>query len=889
MKGKSKKDRGAGGKHTKGKSAVATPEKHELTVVAIGASAGGIEALTELITHLPADTGMAFVLIQHLDPNHHSILTELIARKTAMSVREVSDGMSVGPNKIYVIPPNSTMSISGDFLHLAPRVDSRGLHMSVDQFMRALAEQKGNHAVGIILSGTGTDGTLGIAEIQAQGGVTFAQDEASAKYYGMPRSAVASGSVDYVLPPKQIAAELARIALHPYIGPSSPSEHSGSLPVANDGLGTIFQMLRRTTGVDFTHYRQTTILRRIQRRMVVHKLDKIQDYVKYVHSNPAETKALYQDILINVTSFFRNPKVFDILRSTVFPAIRKGQAPGRGIRVWTPGCASGEETYSVAIALLEFLGEQAYQIPIQFFGTDVSDLSITKARSGLYPDNISGDVSPERLRRFFTKTESGYRVSKTIRDMCIFAQHNVLNDPPFSQMNLVCCRNLLIYMEPVLQNRVISLFHYALQPGGYLLLGTSEGLGSTTGLFATEDRTHKMFSKITAAAGTQVSFSLRPALERSNFGAYRMPARHPEAGWNYSEAQKEFDRRLLSQYTPATVFVNEDMEIIHTRGNVNRYLKLAPGRASLSLLKMAREGLSIELRNAISKAKKDNTVVSKKNLQIKNGHGHGDIGKDLSRLISFDVVPVTLGNLEETYCMIVFQDESPETSHGDTGRRVRPDEKGIAISERAAKLEQELAATKEYLQSVIETQEATNEELQSANEEILSSNEELQSTNEEMETAKEELQSANEELTTVNDELRSRNQEITTINNDLTNLLSSIDIAVIMIGSDLTIRRFTPKAQNFLGLIHADVGRPLSNISPTIEIAGLMSMVQQVMADFRTMETELTDRNGVHYQFKVLPYRTIENKIDGAVITIVDIAPDKIDKSGKSGKSAERC
>src|SRR6202790_1635952 len=359
MKGKAKKVGARGGK-TQG--AVTTAEKHDLTVVAIGASAGGIEALTELITHLPADTDMAFVLIQHLDPNHHSILTELLARKTAMVVREVSDGMRTGPNQIYVIPPNSTMSISGDILHLIPRVDSRGLHMSVDQFWRALAEQKGNHAVGVILSGTGTDGTLGIAEIQAQGGVTFAQDEASAKYNGMPRSAVASGSVDYVLSPKQIAAELARIAHHPYVGRSSHPEQTGPMQASSEGLSTIFQILRRITGVDFTHYRQTTILRRIQRRMVVHKLDKIEHYVKYVQSNPAETKALYQDILINVTSFFRNPKVFDVLRSNVFPTIRKGQLSSRGIRVWTPGCASGEETYSVAIALLEFLGEQAYQV-----------------------------------------------------------------------------------------------------------------------------------------------------------------------------------------------------------------------------------------------------------------------------------------------------------------------------------------------------------------------------------------------------------------------------------------------------------------------------------------------------------------------------------------------
>jgi two-component system CheB/CheR fusion protein len=547
----------------------------------------------------------------------------------------------------------------------------------------------------------------------------------------------------------------------------------------------------------------------------------------------------------------------------------------RGIRVWTPGCASGEETYSVAIALLEFLGERATQIPIQFFGTDVSEASLARARNGVYPENIEGDVSPERLRRFFTKVDGGYRVSKTIRDMCIFAQHNVLNDPPFSRMDLVCCRNLLIYLEPVLQSKVISLFHYALRPNGFLVLGSSEGLGGTIGLFAVEDRAHKIFSKKAGAARQTLAFSLNAQAEHREYGPIQVPAKQLDASWNYAEAQKEFDRRLVAQYAPAAVFLNEDLEIIHTRGNVNRYLKLAPGRPSLSLLKMAREGLLVELRNAIGKAKKENVVVGKRNLEIKNGNENGNGEDSQTRAVSFDVIPISLGGLKNVYLMIVFQDTPRDTPDQAEPRRARPVGEAETATRRTAKLEEELAATKEYLQSVIETQEATNEELQSANEEILSSNEELQSTNEEMETAKEELQSANEELTTVNDELRNRNLETTQINNDLINLLSSIDIAVIMIGSDLTIRRFTPKAQKFLGLIPGDIGRPLSNINPSIEIADLQAMVLQVISDFRTQERELTDRMGVHYQFKVLPYRTTENKIDGAVITIVDIAPDK--------------
>jgi two-component system CheB/CheR fusion protein len=856
-------------------------QEDDLTIVAIGASAGGIEALSDLMGYLPVDTGMAFVLVQHLDPKHNSMLTELLGRKTAMKVEEVSDGTQARPNHVHVIPPNATMSISHQTLHLSPREESHGLHMPVDHFMRALAEQKGNRAIGVILSGSGSDGTLGMAEIQAHGGVTFAQDGVSAKYDGMPRSAAAAGCVDYVLPAKGIARELTRIARHPYVARDAGPAEVEVAPPAGTGLSSIFQVLRRHAGVDFTHYRQSTILRRIQRRMVVNKIDKLEEYIKYVQNSPGEIKALYQDMLISVTSFFRNPRVFDAMKATVFPAILKNLSRERGMRIWTPGCASGEETYSVVIALLEFLDDKASQVPIQFFGTDVNESSIIKARNGVYPENIQGDVSAERLRRYFTKMESGYRVSKNIRDMCIFAQHNVLNDPPFSQMNLICCRNLLIYIETAQQHKVISLFHYALRPDGFLVLGSSEGLGTATSLFAVEDRAHKIFSKKATSVRQLVSFSLNSQGELKDYGPLRVPVKQPDPNWNYTEAQKEFDRRLLTQFAPAVVFVNEDMEIVHSRGNVDRYLKLAPGRASLSLLKMAREGLQIELRNAISRAKKENAPVAKRNLHVKNGNGDSISSTEAVRLVSFEVTPVTLANLKEMYFMIIFQETLLESSPKALPRRGRPGVERKALAGQTAKLEQELAATKEYLQSVIETQEATNEELQSANEEILSSNEELQSTNEEMETAKEELQSANEELTTVNDELRNRNQEITHVNNDLLNLLSSIDIAVIMIGSDLTIRRFTPKAQKFLGLIPGDIGRLLSNINPVIEIADLQAMVLQVVSDFHTLEKELTDKMGVHYQLKILPYRTMENKIDGAVITIVDIAADKIEAQAK--------
>jgi two-component system, chemotaxis family, CheB/CheR fusion protein len=846
-----------------------TPADNDFLIVAIGASAGGLEAFTELLREIPPDTGMAFVLIQHLDPKHHSMLTELISKETPMAVVEVTDGMVISANHVYVIPPNTTMSVGNRSLHLTPREETRGVPMTVDSFMRSLAEDQGANCIGIILSGGGSDGTLGLTEIQAQGGVTFAQDEATAKHDGMPRSAIASGAVDFILPPKSIAQELVRIARHPLVERARIEQAQELLPEEHAGLTSIFTALRKSTGVDFTYYRDTTIRRRIQRRMVVHKIEKLEEYVRYLNRNPAEVKALYQDMLINVTSFFRNPRVFEALKVQVFPQMMQRRSKDSVVRVWAPGCASGEETYSLAISLLEFLGEKAAGIPIQFFGTDVSEASVSKARAGMYPENIQGDVSPDRLRRFFSKVEGGYRISKNIRDMCIFAAHNVISDPPFSQMDLISCRNLLIYLEPVLQKKVISLFHYALRPTGFLLLGTSEGVGLSANLFATEDRANKIFFKCATAARPALTFSMEHSGTFMPHHSPQQPVREQhDPNWNYVEAQKEFDRRLLSQYAPAAVFVNADLEIIHSRGNVDRYLKLPPGRASLSILKMAREGLLFELRNALNRAKKEGVIVRKRGLQIKKGNGK--TGETLGE-INLEVAPIKVGNLKDANFMIVFEDAGGTRMAPSTPPSSHPTRASdTAAQRRIEKLEQELGATKEYLHSVIESQEATNEELQSANEEILSSNEELQSTNEELETAKEELQSTNEELTTVNDELRNRNLEITQINNDLTNLLGSINIGILMLSNDLTIRRFTPPAQKVFGLIPADVGRPFTNLNPSLDGADLQSLIQGVMLNLAPVETRVKGREGNQYHIQILPYRTVDNKIEGVVITVLD-------------------
>ena len=849
-------------------------ENEGVMVVAIGASAGGLEAFTELLSNMPTDTGMAFVLVQHLDPKHESMLTELISRSTKMQVTEVKNGMSIHPDHVYVIPPNTTMTIHDHVLRLTAREETRGQHMAVDCFMRALAEAQGNKAIGVILSGAGTDGTLGLAEIQAQGGVTFAQDETTAKYDGMPRSAISSGSVDFVLPPAEIARELTRIARHPFVALPPKDEVAELVPEQHISLNTIFQLIRKSTGVDFTHYRHTTIRRRIQRRMIVHKIDTLPRYVKYVQHNPAELKALYQDMLINVTSFFRNPAVFDALKSRVFPAFMKNRSGEAPFRIWAPGCSSGEETYSLAIVLLEFLGDRAPSMPIQIFGSDVSEIGINKARNGLYPENIQGDVSPERLRRFFVKVEGGYRINKNVRDMCIFAMHNLLADPPFSQMDIICCRNLLIYLESPLQKNVISLFHYALKPHGFLLLGNAESVGTLTNLFSLEDRANKVYAKRSTSIRPPVAFSMSRIAATLEPGMRPHVVSRQEPSWTAGEAQKEFDRRLLQQFAPAAVFVDEGLEVVHSRGNIDRYLKLSSGRATLSILKMAREGLLLELRNAITRAKKDNVTLRKEHVEVKTDHS--------IRSVSFEVIPLRVANTHEPYLMIVFDEDRAETARPSS--KVPVPMRKDTSSKRLAKLEQELAATTEYLHTVIENQEATNEELQSANEEILSSNEELQSTNEELETAKEELQSANEELTTVNEELRSRNHEITQANNDLTNLLSSIDVAVVMLGSDLTIRRFTPEAQKLLGLIPGDVGRPFGNINAGLNMTDLRNIVVQVMGDLIPIERPVALRSGGVYRMRFTPYRTNENKIEGAVLTFT---PTLTDEERKGGAAAE--
>jgi len=823
-------------------------------VVGIGASAGGLEACKALFHALPADTGMAFVVVQHLAPQHESMLADILARATSMPVAQVVDEPAVEPNHVYVIPPDRNVTILDGRLQLLPRSKS-GQNRPVDVFLRALAEARRHAAIGVILSGTANDGTLGLEAIKAQGGITFAQDK-SAQQEGMPHSAIASGCVDFVLPPDEIAAEIARIARHPYVFSGADrkfDESSGQ----TSRFKQVLRLLNDSAGVDFTHYKPNTIYRRIARRMALSKLEGFDDYLKLLRHDEDERDALFHDVLISVTSFFRNPEAFEALKTEVFPRLVKDRSRHEPIRVWVVGCASGEECYSIAMAFAEFAEQSRRQIPMQLFATDLGGRSIEKARAGVYPKSIAQDVSPQRLRRFFVESGDDYRIAKEIRDSCVFARHDGVSDPPFSRIDLVACRNLLIYLDGVLQQKLVAIFHYALRPVGFLWLGASETIGSFRDLFEVEDAKHKIYVKRPGPSRLPIGIGARErdALQR----IAEAPARaRIDVGL---DLQKEADRILIARYAPAGVLVDDSLEVVHFRGDTSPYLVPAPGKASLNLMKMAREGLLVALRSAVQRAKTEGVPVRETGLRVRADGGW--------REANVEVVPVGGGCF-----LVLFEDPFAATRPRPTPvamSSAEGDASGESEERQLQRLTQELSATREYLQSVIEQQEAANEELQSANEEIQSSNEELQSVNEELETSKEEIQSANEELATVNDELQNRNQELALSNNDLVNLIGSVQMPIVMLGRDLRIRRFTPAAEKLLNLIPTDVGRPLTDIKFPIEVAHLEEMLLESIDSVAVKEFEVQDRAKRWHLMRIRPYKTTENKIDGAVLIFVDV------------------
>ncbi|MGH9328183.1 MAG: chemotaxis protein CheB [Terriglobia bacterium] len=829
-------------------------------IVGIGASAGGLEAFTHLLEHLPRNPGMALVFVQHLAPQHESALTELLARATRIPVSEAKEGVKVEPDRVYVIPPNANMAIRKGRLRLTPRAPDEH-HLPIDYFLRSLAEELGSRAIGVILSGTASDGALGLKAIKAEGGVTFAQDESSAKYGDMPRNAAAGGSVDFVLPPEGIARELVRVARHPFLLETQTAEEKESATGEEGQFQKIFALLRTATGVDFTYYKHSAINRRIKRRMVLHKIQELADYVKHLEENRDELEALYQDILIHVTGFFRDPQVFDALKDQVFPSLAKNRRTRTPIRIWVPGCSTGEEVYSIAMALLEFLGAGAAGPEVQIFGTDISEMALGKARAGVYPENVTTDVSTERLRRFFVKTTHGYQILKSIREMCVFARQDVAKDPPFSHLDLISCRNLLIYLATALQKKVIPIFHYALNPTGFLLLGTSETLGAFADHFSLMDKKYKIYAKKPTTFRPTAVFASSPSdpqTERVTRKAFQYLA-------GSFDVQKEADRILLSRFAPAGVLINSDQMILQFRGRTGAYLEPTPGEASLSLPKMVREGLLVDLRGAFQKAKRDDVSVRKEGVPIKS-----DVGV---REVNLEVLPIRGPSPAERYYLVLFEDVAPETKDPQKGKAkgAKPPTINERNTERVSQLKNELAQTKSTLQSIIEEQDTTNEELKSANEEILSSNEELQSTNEELETAKEELQSTNEELTTLNEELQNRNLELSVANNDLLNLLGSVNVPILMLGNDLRVRRFTSQAERLLNLIPTDVGRPINDIKANFTVPDLEELITEAIDSVSIKEREVEDREGFWYTMRIRPYRTAENRLEGAVITWIDI------------------
>jgi two-component system, chemotaxis family, CheB/CheR fusion protein len=841
-------------------------------VVGIGASAGGLEAATAFFKELSPHLGIAYVLVLHLDPARESKVTEILGRATPMSVLQVKDGMRVAPDQVYVIPPNCEMTIDHWILHLRDRETHRSANTTIDTFLRSLAVTQGNDAIGVILSGTASDGTLGLEAIKGEGGITFAQEPASAKYDGMPASAIHSGCVDFILTPVGIAKEIARIRQHPYIADRLNPE---AQPVGdNADMEQIFRLLRRITTVDFSGYKLPTIGRRIQRRMALRKIDNLKDYGRFLHRDPHEVAALYKDLLINVTSFFRNPEAFAALKRVVYPPILEARTLASGpIRIWVPGCSTGEETYSHAISIIEFLGEERADIPIQVFGTDLSEGAIQRARAGVYKENIEADVTPARLRRFFYRADGGYQIKKTVRDLCIFSTQNVFQDPPFSRIDLLSCRNVMIYLSQSLQKRVIPIFHYALNPTGFLMLGNTEGLLSAgSELFEMTDKKEKIFRKRLVPGPIAFGFAVgKPDHPPSESQVSEAPLKSSESPRSPMEQQREADRLLLARYVPPAVLINEHLEIIQTRGRTSSFLELPSGKASLNLLKMARPGLLFELRDAIEEARKQGFEAIRQHVRVEG---------EKTKTVTIRVIPFKVPNQAHHSFLIIFESEAAVEDVSSTAVLAKVPrgplvvdtlgtEEESRLDKQFFQLRQELAATREYLQSIIESQEGTNEELQSANEEIQSGNEELQSTNEELQTSKEELESANEELHTVNEEMQHRNELLAQLNNDLTNLLYSVSLPIVMVGADLSVRRFTPQAAAVLGLTSSDIGRPLPRLRLKLNMGSLEQNMLDVIQQVQSQQLRVQDIEGKWCVLRIVPYRTMDNRIDGAVLSVM--------------------
>lgn len=844
-------------------------------IVGIGASAGGLAAFEAFFSGMPDDKNpdMAFVLVQHLAPDHKSILTELIQRYTRMQVSEVEDGVVVRPNCAYIIPPNRDMAFLNGTLQLLEPSSPRGQRLPIDFFFRSLAQDQHERAVCIVLSGTGSDGTLGVRAVKGEGGMVMVQTPESTEYDGMPRSAIATGLVDYVLPAAEMPAHLIAYASHAFgrSGLMAPQAY----PQSEDALKKIFILLRAQTGHDFSQYKHNTIKRRVERRMAVHQVVDLARYVQFLQQTPVEVEALFRDLLIGVTNFFRDPEAFATLEATVIPRLFVNKAPGAAIRVWVCGCSTGEEAYTIAILLQEQMEKLKSHYVLQVFATDIDSRAIEQARSGLYPASIAVDISSERLGRYFTPEVDGgaFRINKAVRDILIFSEQDIIKDPPFSKLDMISCRNLLIYLNGDLQKRLIPLFHYALNPDGILFLGTSESVGEFVDLFSVLDRHAKLYQR-----KEDPSNMLRPPLGRfspivpaEKRGAHD---RYPQIpGGGKLSLRETTERILLERYAPVSVLVNERGEILYIHGNTGRYLQMTSGEPNMNILKMAREGLKRDLTIALHQAVKEKKTVERPGLRVKTNGDYSTVNVTVlpetdestvqhMYLVILEEIPVADDSLPVPTCIGTSRGELLE----DT-----PESSALI-----AALKQELQVKEEYLKSANEELETSNEELKSSNEEMQSVNEELQSTNEELETSKEELQSVNEELATVNTELQTKVLDLSRANNDMNNLLAGTGVGTIFVDFQMLIQRFTPSVTQVINLILTDVGRPVGHI--VSNLVGYDTLVEDIKSVLETLipkEVEVQAIDGAWFLLRIRPYRTLENVIEGAVITFFDISEIK--------------
>jgi two-component system, chemotaxis family, CheB/CheR fusion protein len=844
-------------------------------IVGIGASAGGLAAFEAFFSGMPKDVdpGMAFVLVQHLAPDHKSILGDLIRRYTRMQVFEVEDGMEVRINCTYIIPPNRDMAFLNGHLQLLEPSAPRGQRLPIDFFFRSLAQDQHERAIGIVLSGTGSDGTLGVRAIKGEAGMVMVQRADTTEFDGMPRSALATSLVDFELPPIEMPAQLIAYVAHAF--GKLPRLSSITAPQTENALKRIFVLLRAQTSHDFSLYKPSTIHRRIERRMAVHQIESLDSYVKFLQQTPTEVEALFRDLLIGVTNFFRDPDAFAVLEHQILPKLFADKPAGGVLRVWVAGCSTGEEAYSIAILMQERIEALKQSYTVQVFATDIDNLAIATARAGLYPASIAADITPERLARFFTlePNASAYRVHKLIRDMLVFSEQDVIKDPPFSRLDLLSCRNLLIYLGSELQRKLIPLFHYALKPGGVLFLGTSEGVGDFGDLFAVLDRKNKLYQRKQDFQGMQ-----RAMTERFSFlpPLAGLPASTRVAGKLTATARLPLreltEQALLQQIAPTGALVNEHGDILYLHGRFGMYLELVPGEASVNnVLKMARDGLRPALSTALHKAVVTHAPVRVTGLRIRTN--------EASTVVNLNVRPVLADAPAESIdtphsqLFLVIVEEAPiteaELPAACTAAPAETSEAGALTQ--IASLKEELRAKDEYIQSTHEELESSNEELKSSNEEMQSVNEELQSTNEELETSKEELQSVNEELATVNNELQTKVLDLSRLNNDMNNLLAGTGIATVFVDHQLHILRFTPTASEILNLIMSDVGRPVGHIVTNLRnYDRLVEDVKTVLGTLAPKEVQVQTTQDKWFDLRIRPYRTLDNVIEGAVISFVD-------------------